>query len=197
MPHTPRMYWPRLCGSIYMLGVATRTMKTALFSLFLSAFLTIANAAEHVIYIQNEQVSIRCPASWVIIAHKPSGSPSDVVAFQILNPADDGSDDSTNLSVVAFDVRQTEAMLKFTQSLLEHEKQKHTAKEVGEWAVHTWNDKQGSTSYEIRDCYRTDKPFGIHVRLAIPKMPKTTKEWTDKLNADFKKLLESITVKES
>ncbi len=170
-------------------------MKTTLFSLLLSALLSLANAAENVIHIQNGQVSVRCPTSWIIIAHKPAGSPSDVVAFQIPNPADEGSDDSANLSVVAFDVRQTEAMLKFTQGILEHEKKKHPSKEVGEWAVHTWNDKQGNTSYEIRDCYRTAKPFGLHVRLANPKLPKTTKEWSDKLDADFKKLLESITVK--
>lgn len=168
-------------------------MKTALLFL-LSTLLSFANAAEHIIYIQNEKMSVRCPATWVIIAHQPTGTPSDAVAFQILNPAEKDSDDSTNLSVVAFDLQQTDSMLKFTQSLLEHEKQKHPAKEVGEWAVHTWEGKQGDTNYEIRDCYRTAKPFGIHVRLAIPKMPKTTKEWSDKLEGDFKKLLESITV---
>jgi hypothetical protein len=172
-------------------------MKTTFLTLLLSAFLSVAQAAEHVIYIQNEQVSLRCPASWVIIGHKPQGSPSDMVAFQILNPADDGTDDSTNLSVVAFDVRGTEGMLKFTQSLTEHEEKKHPSKEVGEWAIYTWSGKQGATNYEIRDCYRTMKPFGIHVRLAVPKIAKTTKEWTDKLDADFKKLLESITVKEA
>lgn len=172
-------------------------MKTILFSLIFSALLSDTNAAEHIIYIQNEQVCIRCPASWVIITHKPAGSPSDVVAFQILNPAEDGSEDSTNLSVVAFDLRRTEAMLKFTQLLLDHEKRKHAAKEIGEWAVYTWNDKQGETSYEIRDYYRTSKPFGVHVRLAIPKLPKTTRKWTDKLDADLNKLLESTTMKES
>ncbi len=171
-------------------------MKATIIAFLLLLALSVANAAENVIHLQSEQVSLRCPASWVIIAHK-LGSPSDVVAFQILNPADDGSDNSTNLSVIAFDLRQTEAMLKFTQAILEHEKQKHPVKEAGEWAINTWSDKQGDTSYEIRDCYRTAKPFGIHVRLAIPKLPKTTKDWSDKLETDFKKLLGSITSKTS
>lgn len=118
------------------------------------------------------------------------------MAFQILNPADEGSGDSTNLSVVAYDMRETEAMVKFTSSLLEHEEQKHAATEMGDWAVHKWNGKQGETNYEIRDCYRTLKDFGIHVRLAIPIIPKTAKEWSAKLDANFKKLLESIAVKD-
>lgn len=170
-------------------------MKTTLCTLLLSAFLSLANAAENVIHLQGEQVSIRCPTSWVIIAHKPAGSPTGAVAFQVLNPADEGTDDSTNLSVVAFDLRQTEAMLQFTQGILEHEKKKHPSKEIGDWAVHAWSDKQGNTSYEIRDCYRTAQPFGIHVRLAVPTLPGTTKEWAEKLDAEFKKLLEAITVK--
>jgi len=169
-------------------------MKATIIAFLFSLVLSVANTAENVIHLQDEQVSLRCPPSWIIIAHK-LGSPSDVIGFQIHNPADEGSDDSTNLSVVAWDLRQTEAMLKFTQALLEHEKQKHSVKQVGDWAINTWNDKQGDTPYEIRDCYRTAKPFGIHVRLAIPKLSKTTKEWYDKLETDFKKLLESITVK--
>ena len=172
-------------------------MKLSLISLLLFMPFAAVNAAEHVIYIQNEQLSVSCPASWVIIAHKPTGSPSDVVAFQILNPADNGTEDSTNLSVVAWDLQQTEAMLKFTREVLDHEKQKRTPKEAGEWAIYTWTDKQGDTEYEIRDCYRTAKPFGLHVRLAIPKLAKTKKEWSDKLDTDFKKLLESITLKPS
>jgi hypothetical protein len=172
-------------------------MKTFAISLFLWSFFALANAAEHTIYIQNGQVSIKSPASWVIIAHKPAGSPSDVVAFQILNPADDGTDDSTNLAVTAFDVRDTEAMLKFTQPLLAPKKGEPAPKEVGKWVMLTQTDKQGATEYEIRDCYQTMGSFGLHVRLAFPKLPKTTKEWSAKLEADFKKLLEAIVVKEA
>ena len=178
-------------------------MKATIITFIFSLVLSVANAAENVIHLQDEQVSLRCPPSWVIIMHKlrcpPSwtlvghkiGVPSDVIVF---NPGDDGSDNSAFVAVVAWDLRETGAMLKFTQAILEHEKQKHTVTKVGEWAINTWNPKPSS---EMRDCYRTAKPFGILVRLGIPKLPETTKEWSDKLETDLKKLLESITVEAS
>ena len=133
-----------------------------------------------------------------MLGHK-IGAPSDIIAFRILNPADKGRYNSRALAdvVVAWDLGQPEAMLKFTQAILEHEKKNHTVTKVGESVINTRNEKLGDTPYETRDCYLTAKPFGIHVRLGIEKLPKTTNEWSDKLETDFKNLLESITVKAS
>lgn len=161
----------------------------------ISAQTSQASEYENVIHLQRGNVIVRSPESWVIIKHQV-GSTSDLIAFQILDPADEGTDDSANVTVIAFDLREVHATLKFTQSLLEHGKLKHVEKEQGKWIIYTWHSKQGETNYEVRDCYLTSNKYGIYVRLAFPKLEKTTKEWSTKLDVDFKQVLEALEVRQ-
>ncbi len=162
---------------------------------FISAQTSQASESVNVIHLQHGSVTVRSPESWVIIKHQV-GSTSDLIAFQILDPADEGTDDSTNVSVIAFDLRVVNTALKFTQSVLEHGKLKHPEKENGKWLIYTWHSKQEETNYEIRDCYLTSNQYGIYVRLAFPKLEKTTKEWSTKLEVDFKQLLDTLEVRQ-
>jgi hypothetical protein len=97
--------------------------------------------------------------------------------------------------VTAYDLGDTTAMVEFTGKMLGHDGQNQVESELGEWSINTFSGTQGSTTYEIRDCYRTLGPAGLHVRLAFPKLSQTTKEWTDRLEAQFKQFLEQIETK--
>src|SRR5690348_16795147 len=119
----------------------------------LTALAKSAFAAENTIYLQSEHIVIHPPSTWPIIAHKLNGA-KDLAAFQIPNPADTGTSDSSNISVIAYDLKDDKSMLEFSRQLLDQGKTKHAVSEMDKWTIYTFSDKQNYTAYEIRDCYK-------------------------------------------
>lgn len=147
-------------------------------------------------YLQRGRVALQATAAWEVISHKLDAS-QDVVAFQIPNTADERTQDSANVVAVVYDLSLGTNATALAQRKRESEEKSPNPSHTGEWIVHTFRGKQDATDYEIRDAYRTlDQRYGIHIRLAFPKLSQTTKEWQRSLERDFKKLLETTETKE-
>jgi hypothetical protein len=77
-------------------------MRNIIIFCLISLFLAEANAAAYQAFsIYDNQVTFDVPADWVVI-QKDSNANVDVVVFQVKNPADEGTPDSTNVAVLVY-----------------------------------------------------------------------------------------------
>ena len=130
-------------------------------------------------------------SKWAIIAHKPLGSITSV-ATQIPNPADEGTQDSTNLIVTIYDNKDAQAVLSFSQMILgikDYKEERH-----GEWKRLVWSGKQGETEYSIIDCVlqKEGNPVTVFVRLAYPILKNNSKDYEKEIRNSLNNVLESI-----
>lgn len=154
-----------------------------------------AIASENTIYLHNGQLEARVPSEWVIIAHNPKGNRT-AAGFQLLgNKAEEGTGDSTNLSVTTFYLKDTESMLAFVQPLTKKPEEGERDSEFGEWAIREWSGDQGDTKYRIIDARLSHVRLsvGIHVRLAWPLLEKNPKDYENQMQIVLHTILKRIT----
>ena len=136
-----------------------------------------------VVFTVVERIQFSVPGTWPVVASK-STPEKTVFAFQIPNKADEGTSDSTNLSIISSflkDVQEKEAFEKKATSLGPNAQVKKLLKG---WRCSTFTAKQGSTEYIDWDCYRVVADCGVFVRAAWPHLPKNP--------ADYDKQMESV-----
>jgi hypothetical protein len=137
------------------------------------------------------RVRFTVPGNWKVISSK-SDSIVTVFAFQIPNPADDGTPDSTNLAFIASDLKDSVARSTFEKKASGREPNARERKLVEKWACTSFSGKQGTTTYEAWDCYRIVAECGVHVRLAWPHLPKNPADYDKSMQAALKDVLESV-----
>lgn len=171
-------------------------MKLAILSLLLlSAFSLLAADSENRVYLHNGELETRASSRWAIIAHRPAGNRT-VVAFQLFeNKAEEGTDESTNLSIATFYLKDTESTMAFVQPLTEKAEEGEKDSEYGDWAIRDWTGKQGEVEYRISDARLTHDrlSIGIHVRLAWPMLDANPKGYEDQMKKLLRDLLDGIT----
>ena len=141
------------------------------------------------LFLSNEKVALLVSPKWIIIGHKLDVT-VDQVFFQVRNPADVGTPDSTNVVITVCDLDSDSgrATLAKLQRVMQSELQ--SSKPKGEWEVVTYRGTQGDTEYEILNCYRAfGKQLGVHCRLAYPLLKENSKEWTAELFKEFDRVL--------
>jgi hypothetical protein len=167
-------------------------LRPLLLSLLLASPIA-ALAGENTVWIHNDKLDLRVPSEWTIIAHKPAGNRT-LIAFQLPgNPAEEGTEESTNLAVSTFNLHDTESMLAFTTPLIEEQEGAENSS-IGPWIVREWLGKQGKTPYKIADGRVTHAPIsaGIHVRLAWPSTEANPKDYDTRMMELFRKLLKEL-----
>ena len=168
-------------------------MMRVLPSLALLLAFTSAESAENTIVLHNGKLPVKVPAEWAIIAHQPGGNRT-LVAFQTFdNPAEEGTEFSTNLVITTYNLGDAETALSFVRGL--QEKQENEAEsEFGDWAIRSWSGGEGGATYQIRDarCNHPELPIGIHVRVAWPQLEGNPKEYDARMRTVLEKLLGSI-----
>jgi len=169
-------------------------MKLAILSLLFSA-ITLSADTENTIHLHNGELETSSSSEWAIIAHRPAGDRT-VVAFQLFeNKAEEGTDDSTNLSIATFYLKDTESMMAFVQPLTKKAEEGEKDSEYGGWAIRDWSGKQGEVEYRISDARLTHDrlSIGIHVRLAWPLLDANPKGYEDRMKKVLQELLDGIT----
>jgi hypothetical protein len=91
----------------WVLGEASANLwhKTLLLLMLFTA--SLASATDQVVFTIIDRVQFSVPGDWPVIASK-STAEKTVFAFQIPNAADKRTSDSTNLSIVASDLKDTQ-----------------------------------------------------------------------------------------
>ena len=170
--------------------VGFNSLATAvlLFMLLTSAALC---AEDRVVFSIYARIQFSVPPDWLVISSK-SDTTNTVFAFQIPNPAEEGTPDSTNLVIVASDLKQPGAKAAFEKKASNPEEKAQKRKLVDHWGCSSFSATQGSTEYEIWDCCRTVTDCGVYVRAAWPHLPKNSPEYDKTMETRLAQVLNSV-----
>jgi len=163
--------------------------------LLLSAISLLAADSENTIQLHNGELETRSSSKWAIIAHRPAGNRT-LVAFQLFeNKAEAETEESTNLSITTFYLKDIESTMAFVQTLTKKAEEGEQDSEYGGWVIRDWSGKQGEVEYRITDARLTHDRLGIgiHVRLAWPILKKNPKNYDAKMKKLLRDLLDDIT----
>ena len=162
-----------------------------IFALLVFISVPLAAATDLVQFTVVDRIRFSVPGDWPVIASK-STSEKTVFAFQIPNAADNGTPDSSNLSIISVDLKSDQdrdAFQKKASSTDHDAKQKHL---VEGWACSSFSAVQGKTSYVIWDCYRVIANSGISVRIAWPHLPKNPPDYDKQMEAVLSTFLTNV-----
>jgi hypothetical protein len=124
------------------------------------------------------RVQFSVPGDWPVIADK-STSEKTIFAFQIPNAADEGTSDSSNLSITATDLKSAEDRDIFQKQAPSANQTAQEKDLVKDWECSTFSATQRSTQteYVIWDCRRLIADCGIFVRIAWPHLQKNPPDY--------------------
>jgi hypothetical protein len=140
-----------------------------------------------------DRAQFSVPADWLVIANK-STSEKTVFAFQIPNAADKGTSDSSNLSIIATDLKSgqdRDAFQKQAPSTNQNAQEKNLVKD---WECSTFSAAQPSTQteYVIWDCRRLIAGSGVSVRIAWPHLSKNPPDYDKRMEAVLSSFLTRV-----
>jgi len=171
-------------------------MKKA-FVLFLSltAVLVPAIAAptDMVDFTIVKRFQFSVPADWKVVANK-STAEKTVFAFQIPNPADEGTSDSSNLSVIATELKTPKERDAFQTAPSSTDPNAQEKAIVEGWRCSTFSAMQESThtQYVIWDCRRLVADSGVSVRLAWPHLQKNPPDYDRQMETILSNFLSGV-----
>jgi len=170
-----------------------RRFVTFVFVVGLLAPLMAAATTDMVDFTIVDRVQFSVPADWTVIANK-STAEKTVFAFQIPNAADKDTSDSSNLSIIATDLKTAQdrdAFQKQAPSAGQNVQEKNL---IEGWECSTFSAIQRSTKseYVIWDCRRIVADCGVAVRLAWPHLPKNPPDYDNQMKTVLSNLLTSV-----
>jgi hypothetical protein len=148
-------------------------------------------AVVHVYFSWTVYSQFTVPGEWKVISSK-SSKDQMVFAFQIPNPADEGTPDSTNLAVISSYLKDAVSRAAFEKKASDRDPRAREQHLVESWGCSTFTAKQGATNYSIWDCYRIIAECGVHVRFAWPSLPKNPTNYDKQMEAVLVEVLKSI-----
>jgi hypothetical protein len=169
---------PTLCGVIVVLSLL-------LFAQGLSAKDTVT-------FTIVDRVEFSVPGEWPVIASK-SDPVRTTFAFQVPNPADAGTNDSTNLVLLSYYLDDSSAKAAFEKKATKQDPKAEEEKIVDGWSCSSFSAPQGSTPYEIWDCNRIVSGIGVYVRMAWPHLGKNKSDYNKSMVIVLTDFLRSVT----
>jgi hypothetical protein len=154
---------------------------------------TVATETEMVDFTIVNRARFSVPANWKVIANKFT-SEKTVFAFQIPNAADEGTADSSNLSIIAIDLKTAQDRDAFQTQPSRTDHNAQGKKLVDGWGCSTFSAVQQSTKtqYVIWDCRRTIADCGLSVRMAWPHLPKNPPDFDNEMEMVLSNFLSSV-----
>jgi hypothetical protein len=172
-----------------------KSKKTFVLFVLMTCLLSAATAAatDVVDFTIVDRVQFSVPADWPVIANK-SISEKTVFAFQIPSSADEGTSDSSNLSIIATNLRTVLDRDAFQKqaSVIDHNAQGKSL--VESWGRSSSPAIQHSTQvqYVIWDCRRVIADCGVSVRIAWPHLPKNSPDYDKHMEMVLSNFLTSV-----
>jgi hypothetical protein len=117
-------------------------------------------------------------------------NPTRVALFQLPHPADKGTSDSTNASVVLSELDSPEAASRFNR--LRRKYSKGGKSRAGAWEVFNNDFKQANTNYSGRVAFRDIADVHIAVVFAWPHLSNNPPGYDSEMEHTFRNLLRSV-----
>ena len=121
-----------------------------------------------------------------------SNAKQTTFAFQVENPADEATPDSTNLVLIAYNLHDDSTKKAYEKKQSERGPTETDAKLVDGWDCSTFSAMQGSTAYSVWDCYRTIQRSGVYVRLAWPHLARNAPDYDEAMKRALAEVLRSV-----
>jgi hypothetical protein len=155
---------------------------------------SVAVASDYVEFTIVERIKFSVPSDWPVLANKSSAEKT-IFAFQIPNPADTGTSDSSNLSIRSSYLKESQDRDAFNKQPPSTEPGAEERTLAGGWRCANFSARQKSTStqYVIWDCSRIFADCGVSVRIAWPHLPKNTPDYDKQMEAVLSDFLTSVT----
>jgi hypothetical protein len=159
--------------------------------LFILLAAPLVIASDQVTFTVVERVQFTVPANWPVIANK-STAEKTVFAFQIPNTADEGTPDSSNLSLVSSYLKEAKDKEAFEKKSSSPAPAAQEKKLVDGWRCSSFSAMQKSTQYVDWDCYRVVADCGIFVRIAWPHLSKNPPDYDKQMEMVLSDFLMSV-----
>jgi len=129
-------------------------------------------------------IKFTAPPAWPVIMQKTEGNPQ-AVAFQVKDPADDGTGEATRVTVSTKLLDDTSNFQALVNADVDRGKQMpdYEKRDNSDATVLRFFARNGKARYEYRDTWYLNGHVMVHVRCARPMLEKTTAQWT----ADYEK----------
>jgi hypothetical protein len=140
-----------------------------------------------------DRVQFSVPGDWPVLASK-STSEKTVFAFQIPNAADNGTPDSSNLSINATDLKTAQDKDAFQKQATSTDPNAQEKYIVEGWQCSAFSAIQHSTKtqYVIWDCRRIIADCGVSVRIAWPHLPKNPPDYDKQMETVLSNFLTNV-----
>ena len=128
---------------------------------------------------------------WKVLSTQTK-APKTAAVFQIKNPADEGTQDSTNFCILTFETNSADATETFQKMRAKLRVDTPSPRKHGAWQVFSHDAMQGKTLYHVRDAAR-DVP-GAHVLLILawPQLSRNPPRYDGEMETTFLRLLDSV-----
>ena len=147
--------------------------------------------ADDIVFTVIERIQFSAAGDWPVIASK-STPEKTVFAFQIPNKADEGTPDSSNLSITSSYLKDAKAKEAFEKRATSLGPNAQAKKLLDGWRCSTFTAKQDSTEYVDWDCYRVVADCGVFVRTAWPHLPKNPADYDQRMESVVSTFLQSV-----
>jgi hypothetical protein len=148
-------------------------------------------AADRVVFTIVDRVQFSVPGDWAVISSK-STPEKTVFAFQIPNPADEGSSDSSNLVIVSSYLKNAEDRAAFEKKASNPEHDAQEKNLVDGWRCSSFSATPKSTQYVDWDCYRVVADCGVFIRVAWPHLLKNPPDYDKQMETVLSDFLTSV-----
>jgi hypothetical protein len=167
-----------------------RHMKFWLVILLLQS--TAASCAELTILTNHGYVAFAPGDDWPVISTQ-THLPVAVMAFQIPNASDEGTPDSTNLSISLYDLSTERGRNAFERSGSQLGSQSPSQEDIGTWRVIRQESTQGATRYTILDAQDSKiADVAVGIRLAWPHLETNAITYNGEMEAIFRGFISSV-----
>jgi hypothetical protein len=149
----------------------------------------LANQVDLSLITEKGWVQITVGGDWKVLS-LDTKTPVRVALFQIPNPADEGTSDSTNASVILYEVDSPQASARFNR--IRREYGKGMKSRIGAWEVFKNDFKQNATNYSGRIAFRDIADVHVSVVFAWPHLSKNAFGYDSEMERTFRELLTSV-----
>ncbi|HVF72942.1 MAG TPA: hypothetical protein VM940_15170 [Chthoniobacterales bacterium] len=136
-------------------------------------------------------VSYAVGSKWKVLSMQTQ-PPTTAVAFQIANPADEGTPDSTNVAIMTFEADSKEAMASLKTLVSKIQSQAKPKKYKKDWDLYIHQDKQGQTDYVLCDAVRQVPGASVLIRISWPHLKGNAPDYDSQMEEAYLSLLDSV-----
>ena len=162
--------------------------------LLLAALAAPATAQDGAYSLNDGQVSFNVPAGWTAVMQKTDGNPQ-AIAFQVPDPAAQGSDDAANVTVKTRHLANAAQFGVIVREQIDHARQQpgYEADPTGtDASTHRYHVVRGKTKYFVRDSFQPVGGVAVEVRCQRPLLEATSAAWNAQFDRDCSALVASL-----